>query len=70
MWWGLDSNWGSRGNAGAHIAMFYGEPEVTGINGATENSIENGSYYSIEGVKTAEPQKGIYIKNGKKVVIK
>ncbi len=70
MYWAKDSNWGNRGSATAHIAMFYGEPEVTGINGATENSIEGGSYYSIEGVKTVNPQKGIYIKNGKKVVIK
>ena len=71
MYWAKDSNWGNRGETGtAHIAMFFGEPEATGINGAVVNSLEDGTYYTVEGVKTTNPQKGIYIKNGKKVVIK
>ena len=31
---------------------------------------EDGDYYTLQGVKVANPSKGIYIKNGKKVVLK
>ena len=45
--------------------------EVTGILNVDsyENAIPS-EYYSIHGVKVARPTKGIYISNGKKVVIK
>jgi hypothetical protein len=33
-------------------------------------SIPNGEYYTLQGVKVAHPTKGVYIHNGKKVVIK
>ena len=31
---------------------------------------EDGDYYTLQGVKVENPTKGIYIKNGKKVIIK
>ena len=31
---------------------------------------EDGAYYTLQGVKVENPTKGIYIKNGKKVIIK
>ena len=33
-------------------------------------AIENDDYYTLQGVKVPNPSKGIYIHNGKKVVIK
>lgn len=30
----------------------------------------NGTYYSLDGIRVAQPRKGVYIQNGKKVVIK
>ena len=32
--------------------------------------IINNDYYTLEGIKTKNPTKGIYIKNNRKVVIK
>ena len=47
--------------------------DVTAIEqleaGVTEEK-ENGAYYNLNGVKVENPSKGIYIHNGKKVVIK
>ena len=31
---------------------------------------EEGDYYNLQGIKVTNPSKGIYIKNGKKVVLK
>ena len=36
----------------------------------TTDSIEDGDYYNIQGVRTDNPRRGIYIRNGKKVVVK
>ena len=30
----------------------------------------NGTYYSVDGIRVAHPKKGVYIKNGKKVVVR
>lgn len=72
MCWALDSNWGDRSKttAAAHIAIFEGEPVTNGISKTTENSLEDDVLYTVMGIKTANPTKGIYIKNGKKVVVK
>lgn len=45
--------------------------ETTGIsNAAVETTEDDGTYYNLQGVRVMNPQKGIYIKNGKKVVVK
>jgi hypothetical protein len=31
--------------------------------------MEDGAYYTLNGVKVENPSKGIYIKNGKKVIL-
>lgn len=36
------------------------------VNG---NRMEDGAYYTLNGVKVENPSKGLYIKNGKKVII-
>lgn len=51
-------------------AKFFGlDGEATGINSVKTAKAE-GAYYTLEGVKTTKPVKGIYIHNGKKIVVK
>ena len=45
--------------------------ETTGINAVNgEGFMVNGEYYNLAGQRVAQPTKGLYIVNGKKVVIK
>ena len=48
----------------------YKYAEATGIQRVTRQS-DDSDYYDLRGMKVANPQKkGIYIKNGKKIVVK
>ena len=42
---------------------------VTAIQ-SIEQSVDNSKYYDLNGQRVEEPTKGLYIKNGKKVVVK
>ena len=42
----------------------------TGIKTVKAAEVENGAYYNVAGQEVANPQKGLFIHNGKKVVIK
>ena len=54
----------------ATTAKFFGlDGEATGIN-SVKTAKADGAYYTLEGVKTTKPVKGIYIHNGKKIVVK
>jgi hypothetical protein len=44
--------------------------ETTGIATVENASVLNENYYNLNGQRIAAPQKGLYIVNGKKVVIK
>lgn len=44
--------------------------ETTGINEVNAAAKADGAYYTLQGVKTSKAAKGIYIHNGKKVVVK
>lgn len=44
--------------------------ETTGISNMEVAKANTNEYFSLQGVKTMKPNKGIYIHNGKKVVIK
>ena len=44
--------------------------EATGIKAVENSTIANGVYYNLAGQRVAQPTKGLYIVNGKKVVIK
>ena len=68
-----------QGNAKFMAVTFYGEPEIIDNGDGTATMIvpssmiqkeESGVYYNLQGVKVANPTKGIYIKNGKKIVFK
>ena len=53
-----------------HAAKFFGlDGEATGIN-SVKTAKADGAYYTLEGVKTTKPVKGLYIHNGKKIVVK
>lgn len=74
-------SWGTRKlAAGTSSAKFSGEPfldveDEDGVvtlivPGSMIDGEESGDYYNLQGVKVSHPTKGIYVKNGKKVVIK
>lgn len=44
--------------------------ETTGINAVESATVKNGQFFNIAGQRVAQPTKGLYIVNGKKVVIK
>ena len=85
MQWDLDSNWGDRTKitnktSGAKFVAvtFFGEPDIfeNGDGTATMivpssmiEDVDKGVYYNLQGVKVTNPSKGVYIKNGKKVVL-
>lgn len=58
------------GNAGARIALNF-DDETTGIN-EVRGKMEDvrGVYYDMQGRRVVQPTKGLYIKDGKKVMIK
>ena len=49
--------------------LFFND-DATAINAVKSNVVENGTYYNLAGQRVAQPTKGLYIVNGKKVVIK
>ena len=45
--------------------------EASGINTAKgERFMNNGKYYTLQGIEVDHPTKGVYIKNGKKVIVR
>ena len=49
-----------------------GESLPTGIDGPTTAEAADGdaAYYNLNGAHVEQPQRGIYIRNGRKIVIK
>ena len=64
----------SAPNQAHMLKLFFGEDETTGINGLTPNPSpeSEGSkiIYDLQGRKVQNPKHGMYIINGKKVVVK
>lgn len=54
---------------GAH-EYFWFEDETTGIEAAKASQKMNGEFFNLAGQRVAQPTKGLYIVNGKKVIIK
>ena len=44
--------------------------EATGINAVTESKAVEGQAYNLNGQRVSQPTKGLYIVNGKKVILK
>lgn len=59
-------------NAKPCLLMTFDDSEVTGIKevNTTETETGDGYYYNLNGTRTENPSKGIFIHNGKKIVIK
>lgn len=76
------SNWGVR--SGSTTAKYLGEPifepvieeKENGVatlimpDGWLDSEMDSNNYYTLQGVKVTHPKKGIYIKDGKKIVVK
>lgn len=59
--------------AGARVALvFSDEAETTGISASLGEKVEKASehIYNLRGMRVTQPQKGLYIKNGKKMIIR
>lgn len=54
----------------AKISLPGDDDETTAINGLSIKHVENGKFYNLQGMEVKNPTKGIYIVNGKKVIIK
>ena len=57
------------GYVGAH-EYFWFEDETTGIEAAKAAQKMNGEFFNLAGQRVAQPTKGLYIVNGKKVIMK
>lgn len=57
--------------SGARLTIVFEEEETTGVGNLTPALSEGeGAVYDLQGRKVAQPRKGLYIVNGKKVIIK
>ena len=62
---------GGRNNVSARPLRFYVGNTSTAIDGITNNPVvKDDAYYNLQGVKVQRPQHGVFIHNGKKVVLK
>ncbi len=55
-----------QNNISVTLSLTSGTTAIKSVNG---NRLENGEYYSLNAVKVGNPSKGIYVKNGKKVIL-
>ena len=55
---------------GVEFRYVFEKTEQVGIMGAKQSNNSNGEYYDLMGRKSLQLKKGIYIKNGKKVIVK
>lgn len=60
-----------RANKSESPLRVYVDNTATAINGVTNNPVvKDEAYYNLQGVKVQRPQHGVFIHNGKKVVLK
>lgn len=52
------------------FSIVFDDSEATGISETKRVSVSDNRYYNLQGVEVAQPTKGLYIVNGKKVIIK
>ena len=56
--------------AGAPNFIGFGDDETTGLKAIDNGQLTIDNYYNLNGQRIVNPTKGLYIVNGKKVVIK
>lgn len=62
---------GGRANKSESPLRVYVDNTATAIDGITNNPVvKDEAYYNLQGVKVQRPQHGVFIHNGKKVVLK
>lgn len=61
---------GGNTNQGLDLIYITGTANATGINNVNAAAQTDGAYYNLQGMKVEKPVKGLYIHNGKKVVVK
>lgn len=64
------SFYAEKGIVEGRFAIRMGDGVVTGINAIDNSQLTNDSYYNLKGQRIANPTKGLYIKNGKKMIVK
>ncbi len=52
------------------LTMDFGDGDVTGINSVLGSELKVNGYFDLQGRQVAQPTKGLYIVNGRKVIIK
>jgi hypothetical protein len=56
--------------AGSNVIDIDLEGDVTGIENLKNDNLDNAVFYDLNGHQVANPTKGLYIVNGKKVILK
>ena len=56
--------------AAKELTIDFEDGDVTAIKAVETKKVENGVFYNLAGQQVAQPTKGLYIVNGKKVVLK
>lgn len=56
--------------ASARDFIGFGEDDITGIDAVKQEAKADNQYFNLAGQRVAQPTKGLYIVNGKKVIIK
>ena len=65
------ADYNNEAGADARVQFSFGDGETTGVADINRETItNNGSFYNINGQRVEKPTKGLYITNGRKVVIK
>ncbi len=59
-----------KGTIEGRFAIRLGNGETTGIKAVEGTTSTSTEYYDLQGRRISQPQKGVYINNGKKVVVK
>ena len=52
------------------LEIIFDDDVITGIQNVNRETISNNRYYNLNGQSVAQPKKGLYIVNGRKVVLK
>ena len=54
----------------SRITMSFNDDEMTAVNEIVRESVADDRYYNLSGQQVETPTKGVYVKNGKKVIVK
>lgn len=54
----------------SRITMSFNDDETTAVNEIVRESVADDRYYNLSGQQVETPTKGVYVKNGKKIIVK